>query len=68
MTAAYYYPQGSIIPADGVTLAQTLVDASDVIYEAPGLSKWRFAFMRYFDGTVGFVDCSATPGHDLCRK
>ena len=66
--AAYYYDAGSSIPADGVTLANDLIQASDVIYEAPGLSKWRYAFMRAFTGEVLFVDCTATPRDDLCRQ
>jgi len=66
--AAYYYTAGSTIPADGVTLAGNLVNATEVIYEDPNLSAWRFAFMRYFNGSIEFVDCTASPRHDLCRQ
>jgi hypothetical protein len=68
MLAAYFYPEGSTIPADGVTLAKTLLQANDVLYETPGLSRWRYAFMRSFSGEAKFVDCQDTPKDDLCRK
>jgi hypothetical protein len=68
MMAAYYYKEGSTIPADGVTLAASMIKASDVIYEAPGLSKWQFAFMKSFNGVVVFVDCIKDQNNDLCRK
>ena len=68
MMAAYFYPEESIIPADGVTLAGSVSEANDVLYETPGLSKWRYAYMRYFDGTSEFVDCEQDPDNDLCRK
>lgn len=68
MMAAYYYSEGSLIPADGVTLAGSIGKANDVLYEVPGLSKWRYAYMRYLNGTSEFVDCEQGPGNDLCRK
>lgn len=66
MTAAYYYPEGSVIPADGVTLAGDILEANRVLYETPGLSPWRYAYMRSYNGKVGFYDCEATPKGDLC--
>jgi hypothetical protein len=68
MMAAYFYREGSIIPADGVTLADSVFKANDVLYDVPGLSKWRYAFMRDFKGSLIFVDCEKNQGHDLCRK
>lgn len=68
MMAAYYYPDGSKIPADGLTLAKSVLHATDVLYETRGLSRWRYAFMRDFDGAVRFVDCQAEPKNDLCRQ
>lgn len=67
MTAVYCYEQGAIIPADGLTLAETLIEANEVL-DTPGLSAWRFAFMRYLNGASKFVDCEATPTDDLCRQ
>jgi hypothetical protein len=68
MTAAYFYPEGGLIPADGITLAGSVFEANDVLYESPGLSKWRYAYMKGFRGTSEFVDCERDPDNDLCRK
>ena len=68
MMAAYFYPEGSAIPADGVTLARSIFQANNILYDLPGLSCWRYAFMRYFKGTTEFIDCQQTPNSDLCRK
>jgi hypothetical protein len=68
MLAAYYYSEGSVIPADGVTLAGSLDEANNVLYEVEGLSSWRYAFMRYFRGNAEFVDCELSPDNPLCRK
>jgi len=68
MMAAYFYPEGSAIPADGVTLAKSIFQANSVLYELPGLSCWRYAYMRYFKGTAEFIDCQQMPNSDLCRK
>jgi ribosomal protein L32 len=68
MTAVYFYTRGSLIPADGLTLAKGVFSANDVLYEIPGLSKWRFAYMKWRNGTEGFVDCQAEPAADLCRQ
>lgn len=68
MTAAYFYPEESLIPADGVTLAGSVFEANDVLYETPGLSKWRYAYMRGINGTSEFVDCEQDSGNDLCKK
>jgi hypothetical protein len=67
-TAAYYYEPGSIVPADGVTLAGNIARANRVIYEDQRMSAWRYAFMVFRTGETSFVDCAATPSHDLCRQ
>jgi hypothetical protein len=66
--AAYFYIEGSTIPADGVTLAKSIFQANNAIYESPGLSSWRYVFMRYLKGTTDFVDCQKTSNSDLCRQ
>jgi hypothetical protein len=68
MTAAYFFPEGSIIPADGLTLASSVFEANDVLYEAPNVGKWRYAYMKYLDGTSEFVDCEQVPDSVLCRN
>jgi len=68
ITAAYFYREGSRIPADGVTLAGSVFRANNVLYDMQGLSKWRYAYMEGFNGSAQFVDCKKTPKNDLCRK
>lgn len=68
MTAAYYYIEGSLIPADGVTLAGSVFKANDVLFETPGLSKWQYAYMLGFKGEPQFVNCVTNPDNDLCRQ
>jgi len=68
ITAVYFYPEGSTIPADGVTLAGSVFQANKVLYNVKGLSKWRYAYMKGFNGSENFVDCKKTPTNDLCRK
>ena len=67
MTAVYFYPQGSLIPADGLTLANNLYAANTVLYDMPGLSKWRYAYMKYGNGSEEFVDCRKPNNSGLCR-
>jgi hypothetical protein len=67
MTAAYYYKKGSVIPADGVTLAGNVLRANTILYDTPGLSKWDYAYMLGFKGTYRFVNCKNNPDDDLCR-
>jgi hypothetical protein len=68
LLAAYFYPEGSRIPADGITLAANVFRANEVLYDTPGLSSWRYAFMIPLAGLAEFVDCQATPKNDLCRQ
>lgn len=50
MTAVYFYAPGSVILADGLTLANNLYAANTVLYDMPGLSKRRYAYMNYGNG------------------
>ena len=69
MMAAYFYSEGGLVPADGVTLASTMTEVNDLLYETPGLSNWRYAYMRYFKiGATEFVNCEHDLDNDLCRK
>ena len=68
MTAAYFYPEGSKIPADGVTMARSSFAATDVIWDTPGLSSWDYVYMMPTIGEVTFVNCKERPGDDLCKK
>ncbi len=67
MTAVYFYAPGSVIPADGLTLANNLYAANTVLYDMPGLSKWRYAYMNYGNGKEEFVDCRVPNNSGLCR-
>lgn len=67
MAAAYYYPLGTPVPADIVTLAQGVTEANDAIY-SPRSPQWRYVFMRSFSGTIQFIDCALNPSHDLCIR
>lgn len=68
MMAAYFYQAGSIIPADGITLAGSIFKANATLYERPGLSKWQYAYILNFNGTSSFVNCMQQKDSDLCRK
>ena len=68
LTTAYFYPDYSGVPRDGVTFADSLDQANRVIYESRGFGPWRFAFMRDAEGGIRFVDCRETPDDELCRK
>lgn len=68
MTAAYFYPKGSLIPVDGITLAKNIFRANYVLYNLPGLSCWKYAFMRYLNGNIEFVNCEKNPDNWLCRQ
>lgn len=65
MTAVYIYENEAVIPADGVTLANSVFEVNDVL-KLPNLSSWRFAYMRYRNGNSEFVDC-ASAASDICR-
>ena len=69
-TFAYFYQdvEDAVIPADGVTLAGSLDAANNILYETPGLSKWRYAYLKAPRGNVSFVDCEETPEDGLCRQ
>jgi hypothetical protein len=44
MTAVYIYENEAVIPADGVTLANSVFEVNDVL-ELPNVSSWRFVYM-----------------------
>jgi len=67
-TAGYFYPEGSKIPAGGLTQAGSLANANYILYDTPGLSKWHYAYMHTMDGKTIFVDCVKHPKHDLSRQ
>lgn len=65
MTSVYIYPSNATIPADGITLANSIDHANQAL-DYPNMSPWRFAYMHYRNGNAEFVDCKATR-HELCR-
>jgi hypothetical protein len=67
VTAAYYYPKGARVPADGITLSGSWDRAQAVLWENPGVDAWDFVFWRYPNGESKFVDCRSDSS-DLCRK
>ena len=68
MTAVFFYPEGSLIPADGVTRARSIWEVNRVLYETPGLSPWRYAWMKGHAGHVVFGNCQKQQKHSLCRQ
>lgn len=67
MTAAYYFDRGASLPRDGVTLARDLVAANAALYDTPGLSSWRFAYVKRGQDVL-FADCRSRPTDSLCRR
>lgn len=73
-TAAYFYSEGARVPADGVTFGRSVFRVNRLLYDTPGLSNWRFAFMRDRLGNITFVDCRIPPSREygedrsLCRN
>jgi hypothetical protein len=65
MTAVYIYESESEIPADGVTLANSVFEVNDAL-KLPSLSSWRFAYMKYRNGNSEFIDCKSATS-DICR-
>ena len=64
LTACYYFPIGSSIPRDGLTLAKGLFRANEVINMfASGID---YAYMINGRGSSQFVDCGIYPKDDLC--
>lgn len=66
-TVAYFYPEGSRIPAGGITGAASLADARQALRIAGGASPWRFATHKDGDGDLRLVDCEQAPNDPLCR-
>jgi hypothetical protein len=67
LTAAYYYTEGTRIPAAELSTARDLVAANDLLYDHPGADVWRFAWVKSPD-LEQFVNCETTPQNDLCRR
>ena len=65
MTAVYIYENEAVIPADGVTRANSVFEVNENLAN-PNLSSWRFVYMRYRNGNFEFVDCESTTSV-LCR-
>lgn len=68
LTVAYFYTEGSQIPRDGITLAKSEFEANYVLYDMEGLSKWRYSYMRFINGSIKFIDCQEIPNNELCRQ
>jgi hypothetical protein len=67
LLAIYYYPQGSIVPGDKLTLADGVFKANDVVFSR-AYSRPRYSFVRELTGSaITFVDCLKTPKHGLCK-
>lgn len=68
MTVGYYYIEGSVIPADGITQARNIDHANAILYNMRGLSKWQYSYLISFKGKRGFVNCQKDPSDGLCRQ
>ena len=68
MTSAYFYKAGSVIPNDGVTLANGSISATNVIFDTSGLSSWQYVYIIFRTGQKDFIDCIKTPSNDLCKQ
>ena len=66
MTACYYFMNGTRIPRDGVTLANNMGKANEVINRfSDGI---EYAYMKAFNGTSEFVNCRTNPSNGLCAQ
>ena len=66
LTACYYYSIGSLIPRDGITLANNIYQANTAIEMFA--DEIKFAYLLSQSGTYTFVDCTEDPTNDLCIK
>lgn len=66
-TTALFYPEGSRIPAQGITGAASMADARQSLRIAGGASPWRYAAVKDAQGVMRLVDCQAEPNDPLCR-
>lgn len=66
-TTALFYPEGSRIPAQGITGAASMADARQALRIAGGASPWRYAAVKDAEGVLRLVDCQAEPNDPLCR-
>lgn len=67
LTAVYFYPESTTVPADAVTLAADVAQANAAIFN-PNAPQWRYVFMRSFSGELQFIDCASNPSDDLCQR
>ena len=65
LMAAYFYPVSVAAPGDEVTLAPSAFEANEAIF---GLNTHTYAFMRYLNGNIEFVECGVERAHDLCKQ
>jgi hypothetical protein len=66
-TAAFFYPEGSMIPSASITDAGNLADAKQALRTMTGASPWRFAALKDETGALRLVDCEMRPNDPLCR-
>lgn len=66
ITVVYFYNKGSVIPADGITMARNIQRVNHVLYDMKGLDPWRYVFMKHRGGDETFVDCKNN--NALCRN
>lgn len=68
MTAAYFFPKGSVMPQSGFSSCSSIFQANKFLYEKMDINPWGFAYMIGFNGARTFVNCMESPKHDLCRQ
>ena len=69
ITQVYFYPKGSVIPSDGLTLDATSVfDAHRMMYDLKGLSKWQYVYATGLIGESTLIKCKEDPKNGLCRQ
>ena len=67
LMAAYYYTPDSSIPDGALTMSNSVQAANSLIYDSPSFSGWKYAYIRFINGSSKFVDCATSPGDDLCK-
>ncbi|MEQ1760410.1 MAG: hypothetical protein ABL986_19020 [Vicinamibacterales bacterium] len=68
LMAAYYYDVGNEAPKDRLTQTGSVLTANELLYDMPGGSTWRFAYVAGLGGAEQFVDCREKSDDDLCRQ
>lgn len=67
MTSAYYYKDGEVIPADGVTLAASIFEVNEVV-DSPEMGVWSYVYIHYRNGNSELINCISMPDHNLCKR